>query len=227
MKTLTYCAIWATIVMMASGPGTPGSGTTPGDKRSRKHLPPPVLAGQTSLEEAIAGRRSVRRFADKPLTLEQVSQLCWAGQGITDQRRGFRASPSAGALYPIELYLVTAGGVDHYRPAGHLLEQHLAGDLRLALQRAALDQKAISQAVVCVVIAAVVERTAQKYGDRAERYCFIEAGHVAQNILLQATALHLAGAPIGAFDDENITTVLKLPKNQRVLYLVALGHPSG
>ncbi len=95
------------------------------------------------------------------------------------------------------------------------------------MQRAGLDQEAIGDAAACVVIAAVVERTARKYGGRAERYCFIEAGHVAQNILLQATALHLAGVPVGAFEDDKIAAVLKLPKNHRVLYLVPLGHPRG
>jgi SagB-type dehydrogenase family enzyme len=153
--------------------------------------------------------------------------LCWAGQGVTDSQRGFRASPSAGALYPIELYLVTAEGVKHYRPTGHRLGQHLPGDLRQQLQEAALDQECIGRAPGCFVVTAVVERTARKYGRRAERYCFMEAGHVAQNILLQATALNLGGVPVGAFEDKEVASVLKLPKNQRVLYLVPVGHPAG
>ena len=97
--------------------------------------------------------------------------------------------------------------------------------MRRALQQSALHQEMIGEAAACVVIAAVVERTARKYGDRAERYCFIEAGHVAQNILLQATALHLGGVPVGAFEDKDVAKVLKLPENQRVLYLLPLGHP--
>ncbi|MCK4340324.1 MAG: SagB/ThcOx family dehydrogenase [Phycisphaerae bacterium] len=197
------------------------------DQDSHRRLPPLVLKGRMSLEEAIATRRSVREFGDKLLTLEQLSQLCWAGQGITDPRDRFRAAPSAGALYPIELYIVTANGVDHYEPKNHLLERRLVGDVRCSLQRATLDQEAISNAPACVVVAAVVQRTARKYGGRAERYCFIEAGHIAQNILLQATALHLAGVPIGAFEDEKVATVLKLPKDHRVIYLLPIGHPGG
>ena len=195
------------------------------DKSEYKPLPAPAVVGRMSLEEAIAARRSVRELTDEPLTPEQVSQLCWAGQGITDPRGRFRASPSAGALYPIELYIVTADGVDHYQPKDHRLKRRVAGDVRRALQQSALHQEMIGEAATCVVIAAVMERTARKYGDRAERYCFIEAGHVAQNILLQATALHLGGVPVGAFEDKDVAKVLKLPENQRVLYLLPLGHP--
>jgi SagB-type dehydrogenase family enzyme len=190
----------------------------------RKDLPAPKLTGRMSLEEAIAKRRSVREFAKRPLTREQIGQLCWAAQGITDARLKFRAAPSAGALYPIELYVVTAEGVDRYRPAGHELERHVRGDLRGAVQAAALGQEAIGDAAACVAITAVVKRTARKYGKRALRYCFIEAGHVAQNILLQATALELGAVPIGAFEDQKVAQVLKLPDDHRVLYLVPVGH---
>jgi len=204
-----------------------GSSVIGGDQDQPQPLPPPVLAGQMSLEEAIKHRRSIRQFTDKPLTVEQIAQLCWAGQGITDPHRGFRASPSAGALYPVELYIVTADGVDHYQPKDHSRERHITGDLRRPLQRAGLEQEAIGEAPACVVITAVVERTARKYGRRAERYCFLEAGHAAQNILLQATALHLGGVSIGAFDDEKAAALLKLPRGHRVLYLLPIGHPRG
>jgi len=201
------------------------SKTSCGDPARRKVLPAPVQAGRMPLEQAIRLRRSVRTFTAEPLTLQQIGQLCWAGQGITDPQRGFRSAPSAGALYPIELYIVTADGVDHYLPKEHALERHLAGDVRGALRSAALGQEAITRAPACVVVTAVVERTARKYGPRAERYCFLEAGHVAQNILLQATALGLAGVPMGAFEDEQVAAVLKLPKGTRVLYLMPIGHP--
>ncbi|MGB2984751.1 MAG: SagB/ThcOx family dehydrogenase [Phycisphaerae bacterium] len=224
MRILCYYCCCGAMAMIGIGGASGMSGA--GDDNP-KDLPPPVLAGQMSVEEAISQRRSVREFLDKPPTLENISQLCWAGQGITEPRRGLRASPSAGALYPIELYVVTAEGIDHYQPANHRLKRHLPGDLRPALQRAALDQDAIGEAAATVVIAAVVERTARKYGKRAERYCFIEAGHVAQNVLLQATALDLAGVPVGAFEDEKVAAALKLPKDHRVLYLLPIGHPSG
>ena len=224
MRRLCYCGGCTAVVLIAIG-GTSGMSGTGKDKP--KDLPPPVLTGRMSLEEAINTRRSVREFIDQPLTMKDLAQLCWAGQGITDPRSGYRASPSAGALYPIELYVVTADGVDHYRPRDHGLDRHLPGDLRRAVQEAALHQESIGDAPACVVIAAVVERTARKYGRRAERYCFIEAGHVAQNILLQATALQLAGVPIGAFEDDKVASVLKLPKTHRVLYLLPVGTPSG
>lgn len=208
--------IGVTWVSMANGSG----------ERKAKQLPPRDLVGRITLEKTIAQRRSVRDFADKALAIEQIGQLCWAGQGITDKASGFRASPSAGALYPIELYIVTAEAVDRYRPKDHSLERQFTGDVRPALHRAGLGQEPIGDAPVCVVITAVVERTARKYGERAERYCFLEAGHVAQNILLQATALDLGGVPIGAFDEEQVGQVLRLPKGQRVLYLLPIGHPS-
>jgi SagB-type dehydrogenase family enzyme len=180
-----------------------------------------------SLEDVIRRRRTIREFTGAPLTTEEISQLCWAGQGITEPELGYRASPSAGALYPIELFVVTAEGIDRYVPTDGRFERHLTGDLRRALQRASLDQACVGEAGASLVIAAVVERMARKYGRRAEQYCFIEAGHVAQNILLQATALDLGGVPIGAFADEKVATLLKLPRDQRVLYMVSVGHPRG
>jgi SagB-type dehydrogenase family enzyme len=190
-------------------------------------LPSPVLAGHMSLEEALARRRSIRQFTDEPLSLKEIAQLCWAGQGITDETLGFRASPSAGALYPIELYVVTTRDVAHYRPKDHTLQDHADGDHRQALQKAALDQAVIGRAPACFVITAVIERTARKYGQRARRYCLLEAGHVAQNILLQATVMDLGGTPVGAFNDDQVNAALKLPKNHRVLYLLPIGHPPG
>lgn len=188
-------------------------------------LPAPILAGRMSFEEAVFARRCIREFKTQPLASQHIAQLCWAAQGITDPVDGLRATPSAGALYPIELYVVSGDGVDHYRPAGHRLERHLPGDVRRALQRAALDQDMIGEAPMCMVIAAVVKRLARKYGERADRYCFMEAGHIAQNVLLQAAALRLAGVPIGAYEDDDVAAVLKLPKDQRVLYLLTIGFP--
>lgn len=193
----------------------------------RRMLPAPAPKGRMSLEETLAARRSVRLFADKPLTLEQIAQLCWAAQGITEPQRGLRTAPSAGAKYPMELYVVSAEGVDHYVPASHAFERHLPGDLRPALQQAAYSQECIRQAPACFVVAADVQRTASKYGDRAERYCFIEAGHIGQNVLLQATASDLAGVPVGAYDDDAVAAKLRLPANLRVLYLLPIGHPQG
>lgn len=197
----------------------------PGGRVDAITLPPPQVSSGMPLTEALASRRSIRQFADTPLTLPQIGQLCWAAQGITDAEHGKRTAPSAGALYPIELYLVTPAGVQHYNPRGHALEPHLTGDIRPDLSRAALSQQVVQSAPACLVITAAVERTAAKYGERAERYCFIEAGHVAQNILLQATALKLGGVPMGAFEDAEVTKVLNLPAGLKPLYLLGVGHP--
>jgi SagB-type dehydrogenase family enzyme len=203
--------------LAAAGAVAPADGVRP--------LPPPMPAGRMSLEEAIRLRRSVRQFANKPLTIAQIGQMCWAGQGITDPRRGFRAAPSAGALYPMELYVVTPEGVEHYRPKDHCLERHLAGDHRRALHEHGRVQEAVQTAPATFVIAAEIERSAGKYRDRAERYCFMEAGHIAQNILLQATALRLGGVPIGGIDDDQVAETLQLPKGYRVLYVLPVGYP--
>lgn len=187
-------------------------------------LPPPDTGEPGSLEAAVARRRTVRDFARKPLSVKEISQICWSAQGITSKREGLRASPSAGALYPIELYLAAESGVYHYEPKGHALRRHLEGDIRPLLQRAAWNQEMITEAPVCVIIAAVVERVSREYGSRAERYCLIEVGHVGQNVLLQAQALGLAGVPIGAYDNRSTASVLKLPKGQSVHYLIPIGY---
>ncbi len=187
-------------------------------------LPAPRTDGGMSLEEALAARRSAREFTDEPLTLEQISQLLWSAQGITADWGG-RTAPSAGALYPLEVYVVTADGSFHYLPDGHRLWVMSRGDLRAPLAEAALGQAAVSEAPAVFVITAVYARTAGKYGDRAERYVRLEAGHACQNLLLQAVALGLGAVPIGAFSDTEVQRVLGLPADQEPLYLIPVGHP--
>jgi SagB-type dehydrogenase family enzyme len=188
-------------------------------------LPTPQLKGTLTLEETLARRRSVREFKGEPLTLAELGQLLWAAQGVTNQY-GFRTAPSAGALYPLEVYAVTHEGVYHYEPQGHWLTVHLAGDLRPALYEAALRQDPVLNAPVVFVITAVYGRTAAKYGaERSPRYVHLEAGHAAQNVLLQAVALNLGAVPIGAFYDERVREVLKLPSDQQPLYLIPVGRP--
>lgn len=188
------------------------------------HLPQPALKGGMSLDESIVKRRSVREYASKPLSTEQIGQLLWSAQGITEKQKGLRTAPSAGALYPLEIYVVVPAGIYHYSPWRHELKQVFKGDRRLELQKAALGQEAIGSAPAVFVIAAVYERTAAKYGRRAKRYVQMETGHVCQNVLLQATAQHLKGVPIGAFDDKSVANVLNLPRNERPLYLVPVGY---
>jgi len=188
-------------------------------------LPPPQLKGQMPVEQALAKRRSVREFKTTALTEQELSQLLWAAQGITS-RDGLRTAPSAGALYPLEVYVATAQALYHYDPRQHVLEQRLAGDLRPALFRAALEQEAVRDAPAVFVFAAVYERTSRKYGAaRSPRYVHMEVGHAAQNLLLEAVALGLGGVPVGAFDDSKVQKTLGLPPEEKPVYLVPVGHP--
>jgi len=192
-------------------------------------LPEPRTKGEVSLEETMFKRRSVRDFADKPLTLQEVSQLLWSAQGITS-RWGGRTAPSAGALYPLEVYLV-AGNVDNLAPSvykykadGHELTLVKDKDVRKELAEAALGQEYVKEGAVDIVIAAVYERTTQKYGDRGIRYVHMEAGHAAQNIYLQATALNLGTVTIGAFYDNQVKDILGMPQNEALLYIMPVGR---
>ncbi|MCK4962680.1 MAG: SagB/ThcOx family dehydrogenase, partial [Anaerolineales bacterium] len=178
-----------------------------------------------SLEETLLRRRSVREFSSDTLSINEISQLLWAAQGITDPR-GFRTAPSAGALYPLELYVLTQEGVFHYDVQAHALETLIEGDLRQDLYRAALNQEAILQAPLTVVITAIYARIEVRYGRaRSPRYVHLEAGHAAQNILLQAVSLNLGSVLIGAFEDSRVQTVLELPSDHEPLYLIPVGHP--
>jgi SagB-type dehydrogenase family enzyme len=190
-----------------------------------RELPAPERKGRMSLEEALAARRSVREFTPQTLTDRELSQLLWAAQGIT-RSDGLRTAPSAGALYPLEVWVATASGFYHYEPHKHRLVQHLERDLRPDIYRSALMQEAILQAPAIFVIAAVYQRTARKYGEqRAPRYVHMEVGHSAQNLLLEAVALGLGGVVIGAFNDSEVERVLSLPADQKPLYLIPVGHP--
>ncbi len=197
-------------------------------------LPPPITKGSMSLEEAIARRRSIRHFTGASISQSQLSQILWATQGVTDIRSGDRAIPSAGATYPLEIFVVCgrncikgiSDGVYHYNPESHSLSLHRQGDSRLELARAALGQEYIYQAPVNIVIGALYERTKMRYGARGERYVHIEVGHAGQNIYLQATALGLATVAIGAFHDEDVMEVLQLDKRIKPIYIMPVGKPS-
>ncbi len=178
------------------------------------------------MTEVLAQRRSIREFVDGALSAIAISQLCRAAQGITDPREGLRAAPSAGALYPMTIFIADAGGVYEYRPDGHALHRRVIGDVRPKLQAAALNQSCVGEAPLCMAIAMNVRRTAVKYGPWAERYCLMEAGHIAQNVLLQATALGLAGVPVGAFETADVAAALALPETLEPVYLLPVGRPA-
>ena len=196
-------------------------------------LPTPQTKGVMSLEEAIARRRSVRNFRNQTLSLSQLSQILWGAQGITEPGYGLRTVPSAGATYPLELFvLIGRSGVDgmeaglyHYEVLTHSLRQIKTEDQRAALAAAALGQRPISQAPVTLIIGAVYQRTGQHYGQRAERYVAMEAGHIGQNVHLEAVALGLATVMVGAFDDKRVASVLGLDKSIEPLYIMPLGWP--
>jgi SagB-type dehydrogenase family enzyme len=208
-------------------------------------LPPPQLKGKVSLEETILRRRSVRKYHREPLDLPQLSQILWSAQGVTGTR-GFRAAPSAGATYPLEIFVVIGkqsviisevpiasgqapeelqAGIYHYEADSHSLILHKTADLRPDLARATLDQEFIIDAPVDIVICALYHRTSYRYGRRGERYVHMEVGHAGENIHLQAVALGLATVEVGAFNDEEVRKILGVEEQIKPLYIMPVGKP--
>jgi len=199
-------------------------------------LPEPETDGETSVEKAIALRRSRREYGDDPLTLAELGQLLWAAQGITRSRMGqtdLRAAPSAGATYPLTISVaIDDGGVERvdagvyrYDPADHGLERRGADSIHASLEDAALEQSWVGGAPVDLVVSAVDERTTDRYGERGRsRYVPMEAGHVAENCYLQAEALDLSTVVVGAFRDDDVRSLLELPAEHRPLYVIPVGH---
>lgn len=201
-------------------------------------LPSPRHKSNTSVEQALLSRRSIRKYKDEPLSLAEIAQILWAAQGINERdgessafwRRGrLRTAPSAGALYPLEIYVVAGevGGLEkgiyRYIPQRNSLKKVQEGDGRTSLSKAALGQSWVKNAPSVLVISGVYERTSAKYGERAERYVPMEAGAVAQNIYLQAVSLGLGTVVVGAFKDQDVKKVLDLPKGEYPLALMPLG----
>ena len=185
------------------------------------------------LEEAIARRKSIRDFTSQSISQSQLSQILWAAQGTSDTSWN-RTMPSAGATYPLEVFVVCGAncveqiseGVYHYDAYSHSLTLHRSGDVRFELARAAIDQEFIYEAPVDIVICAIYERTTRRYGTRGERYVHMEVGHAGQNIYLQATALGLGTVAVGAFHDESVREVLRLDRQYRPLYIMPVGKPA-
>jgi len=194
---------------------------------------PPKTLGIVSVEEALARRRSIREYSQKPLTVEEVMKLLWAAQGITLQPYGFRTAPSAGGTYPLEVYVVAKpsgvegleAGIYHYQPRDHSLICRINGDFSGQLMAAALDQEWVGSAPVNFVVTAVFERTTGKYGERGVRYVWQESGHAAQNIYLEAVALGLGNVVIGAFHDAEVQRILALSDQEKPLYVIPVGVP--
>lgn len=187
-------------------------------------LPQPRSTGSMSLEEAIYRRRSERSFLDTPLNTNQISQLLWACQGITDSQWNFRSAPSAGSIYPLEIYTVSKDGVYHYSPLENNLVLIIKGDKRPNLARAALAQNFISDAPFVVIISANYNKTRLKFGSRAERYVNLEAGTATQNLLLQATSLGLKCVTVGSFWDDVVASSLNMPPDHDPLFIIPIGY---
>jgi SagB-type dehydrogenase family enzyme len=191
-------------------------------------LPEPKLNSNTSVEQALLKRRSIREFKEGSLTLDEVSQILWAAQGITNAR-DLKTTPSAGALYPLEVYAVIGNvrgvetGVYKYKPHQHELIKIRDGDVRDYLSNAALGQTYVRTSAVVIVFSAVYERTTHKYGDRGIRYTHMEVGHASQNVYLQAVSLNLGTVVIGAFHDNEVRKILNMPDNEHPLYIMPVG----
>jgi SagB-type dehydrogenase family enzyme len=194
-------------------------------------LPNPLGYRGLSLEETIEARRSIRDYATASLSLEELSRLLHAAQGVTDQRRGFRAAPSAGALYPIETYAVVHDvsglepGIYHYAAANHTLERLRVGNLRAEIMVAGIGQEMLGQAQVCFVLSAIFQRTRWKYRERTYRYVLLETGHIGQNLYLAATSMGLGACAVGAFLDDEVNNLLGVDgKEEAALYLISVGR---
>ncbi len=194
-------------------------------------LPPPAKQGGMALATALEARRTVRHFASRPLDLAQISQLLWSADGLSDPR-GHRTSPSAGATYPLDLYLVVRergvtalpAGVYHYLVAEHALKLLAPGDSRTAVARACLHQTWMAEAPVTVVIAGEYRRCTNRYGERGLRYTYMESGNVSQNLFLAAEALGLGAGIVGAFEDKALARVLNLPPAHEPLLVMPVGY---
>ena len=195
------------------------------------NLPAPMIDGDTSVEKAIKQRRTIRSFVDKPLTIDQLSQILWAAQGITDDGGLKRSAPSGGALYPIDVYAVVGkNGVQglpqavyRYDPSHHSIRKIGDTDVRKDVAVAALRQMWVATAPLILVLTAEYSRITVKYGNRGRRYAMIEVGHIGQNIFLQCEALGLAAGIVGAFYDEEVAKAMKAKNHHEPLIIMPIG----
>ncbi|MFH1058722.1 MAG: SagB/ThcOx family dehydrogenase [Pseudomonadota bacterium] len=221
--------LWATLLLLAAAAATGTAETLP------LPLPPASRQGAISVEEALQGRRTWRAYADRALSQAQLAQVLWAAYGVTATRHGIelKTAPSAGALYPLDVYAVVgegaveglAAGCYHYQPGGHALVALRPGELRAEVAQASHGQRWMAKAPVILVITGQYQRCTAKYGPRGVVFTHIEAGHVGQNVCLQAQALDLRAGIVGAFDDKALAAALGLPAGHTPLLAMPLGHP--
>jgi len=227
---VTLVMVFMTLLCSCAKPATAPAPTPSPTQANVITLPEPRYDSDVSIEQSLLKRRSTRSYTGEPVTLQELSQLLWAAQGITDSGRGFRTAPSAGALYPLEVYVVAGdvqnlvSGIYKYEPDGHELARLIDGDKRSELADVALAQPCVKEGALAIVFTAVYERTTVKYGERGIRYVHIEVGHAAQNVCLQAVAMGLGIVPVGAFHDEPVARLLNLPDNEQPLYIIPVGR---
>lgn len=182
------------------------------------------------MEAAIFRRRSVRRFSREALELSELSQLLWAAQGIT-HFEGYRAAPSAGAIYPLEVYVLVgrvgdlASGAYRYVPRAHQLNQVLLGDGWSVLWSTVLANRQVKESAAVLTITSNLDRLEAKYGERAERYALVEVGHVVQNVYLQAVAMDLATVVVGSFNDAEVSSIFGCSGTERPIVMMPVGRP--
>ena len=208
---------------------TPGLGQRRARTLSQKiiQLTDPNLTGKLSFEEALVRRRSVRDFSTEPLTRSQIGQLAWAGQGVTDAQRGLRTAPSAESLYPMELFIATSEGLFNYRPTEHSLQHTMEQDIRGELARATLTPDPVAGAACSIIIAGSSRKIANRVGNKSRVFVAMEAGHIAQNIQLQAVCMGLGSVPIGGLDPTAIRKICRMSRELEPLYVICVGHPIG
>lgn len=227
--TFWSCFLFLGTAFLLALPSTALGSSTDGTSGTVVRLPEFKPDGKMSLERAMLLRRSVRDYLDEPLSLSDVAQILWAAQGITSPR-GFRTAPSAGALYPLEIALVSGRvgglppGVYKYKPSTHELIKLFEGDRRAELASAALGQSWVKDAPASIVISAVYARTTGRYRERGIRYVHMEAGHAAQNVCLQAVGLGLGTVVVGAFADGDVKRLLQMPEAEEPLAIIPIGR---
>ena len=223
-----YFTIVVIVITLFSGCALTGSTKVVGAEGVFIELPAPRLISDVSVEQALKRRHSVRKFQQQSLSLAEVSQLLWAAQGVTTYRS--RTAPSAGGLYPLEVYLVVGNvdgmvaGVYRYVPENHAVQQTVEGDVRKSLSNAAYWQEWVGAGAVVLVFTGIYQRTTKKYGERGQRYVHMEAGHAAQNVYLQAHALGLGTVVVGAFMDSWVKSLLHMKDDEQPLSIMPVGR---
>lgn len=219
MRKIFFILLFCSNLALAQTPAQESAATT-------IKLPEPDLNGKISLEQTIENRRSIRQFTAEPLTVKQVGQLCWAAQGITDPNKGLHAAPSPGALYPMSLYVVLSDGLYLFSPQNNSLEKQIDGDIRPMLRTAAFGQKVVLESPCTFIIVGSIKKIEAQYRGRGEKFAYLEAGHIAENINLQAVALGLGSAPVDSFAPKSVAGLCRIADDLEVLYLICAGNPA-